>query len=128
MTLCVILILGRTKTLPSKDMVTASFTNGLIAACVLYAAWTGANEKEVGIIAMPFGWLLGTSASVFLDRVCIDDLDHRFGISEKVGAWCHSASLACVAGVHMLLYGLGNELFLLFMLMQGVKIVYDNLN
>jgi len=125
MTLCVVLIIGRSRALPVKDNITSSSINLLVAASVFIVAWLGANEKEANLIAMPYAWLLGTTISVFLSRLGLDDLDGRFGVSQKAGSWGYPVSMVFLVGVYVTFYGVENELIMMWMLLQGVRVVYN---
>jgi hypothetical protein len=118
------LILAYVRSMPPYDIVTGSAISLLLALCVFAAARLGLSEREVGLIAMPFAWMVGTTAAIFLRRVGIDDLDERFGAKGKVGQWCYLASMTLFMGVYTAIYGVGNGIVVLFVVFQGVRLVH----
>lgn len=99
----------------------------LYTMTVFGAAWAGAEEKEAGIIALPFTWLLCNTGWIFLHFAGFGDLQSRFSISDGVANWCTKVSLAFFVSVQVWFYGVGNEFVSIMVLWQGIEMVHNKL-
>jgi hypothetical protein len=123
-TLFVMLILGLSRAMPITDCITASSINLLGTLAFGIGAFLGADEKEAVIIALPIGLLIGYAVAAYLKRVGKDELDAQCGLPKKAAKWCHSASFSASVVAYACFYGIGNDLMILFVLYEGVKVVY----
>jgi hypothetical protein len=121
------LIMALGRTLPTKDFVASGCFWSLHTTAVIGAAYFGANDKEAGLIAMPFAWLTGNSLWILMHRVGLEDLQLRLGVAEAVGKWYRNASLVLFINVQVWLYGIKNEFVAVTVLWQAIGLIYEQL-
>lgn len=124
LTLCVVLLWAFSRALPITSWVMGCAFNLICMLFVVVGALLGAVEREVGIIVLPLAWLVGNTTAAYLKRVEMDDLDERFGLPKRTGKWCCYVSLGSLVVAYWWFYGFGNGVVILFVVYQGVKIVY----
>lgn len=86
-----------------------------------------ANEYEANSIALPFGYLLGTTLLFVLQRAGLADLQARLGLSERIGKWCCRATLRLVGTVQVWPGGVGDSFALLADGWQGIEMLFNSL-
>jgi hypothetical protein len=121
------LIMALGRTLPTKDFVASGCFWSLHTTAVIGAAYFGANDKEAGLIAMPFAWLTGNSLWILMHCVGLEDLQLRLGVAEAVGKWYRNASLTLFISVQVWLYGIKNEFVTVTVLWQAIGLIYEQL-
>lgn len=125
LTLCAMLVLALINVMRDvKDDISQAVTNSIMAISIAGGAWVGAAEREVGLIFLPFGWLLATSALLVLRRAGVTGLGKLVKVDGRVGSWVSSASLATLVAVHVSVYGFGEENLLFLCAWQGIGFVY----
>jgi len=123
-TMFVVLFFAISRAMPITDCVTAICVNLLGTTFFSIGAFLGADEKEAVIMAMPPGLLIGYAVVAYMRRVGKNDFDARVGLSGKAAKWCHAASFSTLIVAYACFYGLASDLMILFVLYEGVKVVY----
>jgi hypothetical protein len=127
LTLDLLLFITLMRTLPPKDAVVSFSFNVFITLALILGNWTGAEEKEVELVVIPFAYLVGTSVFLFLHRAGISEVQERFGVSQDVGQWLTWASIGIFLGANLWLYGWGNWFVGVALAWYGIGFVYKKL-
>ncbi|KAF1850351.1 uncharacterized protein K460DRAFT_361157 [Cucurbitaria berberidis CBS 394.84] len=126
LTLCTLLFLTLTNTRhASKDDVSLAVTNLSMSVCIVVGTWVGAAPREVALIAMPIGWLVAATGFLVCSRATGNrDFGAALHVSEKVGSWVNSASLAVFFALNVWVFGFENEFVILYCAWRAVGVVY----
>jgi hypothetical protein len=127
LTLDLLLFITLIRTLPPKDAVVSFSFNVFVTLALILGNWTGAEEKEVGLVVIPFAYLIGTSVFLFLHRAGISELQEWFGVSQGVGQWLDWASIGIFFGVNLWLYGWENWFVGVAIAWHSIGLVYKKL-